>query len=348
MPTLPPFDIGGVTIDPPLTLAPMAGHTNRAFRTLARELGGCGLVCTELISSNALQHDASREYTLSLFDWGADERPLAVQLFGNDPQHMAAAARLVTDAGAQIVDINMGCWVPKVAKKGGGAALLRDMDAAQAVVAAVVDAVDVPVTVKVRSGFDDGVTTAIDFAVAAEQVGAAAIAVHARYAAQGFGGVADWSVIRAVKQAVPNLPVIGNGDVFSAADAARMLHETGCDGVMIGRAALGAPWIFAHIVAALQTGVTPPAPTRAEQAAVALRHAELTLALSNLPKRVAVRELRGQLSKYALDNAGEKHIRNALVRVETPDDVRRVLEPIADGVAYLDVAGRSQPSQMNT
>lgn len=328
---LAPLRIAHLSLDPPLTLAPMAGHTNHAFRQLVRELGGCGLVCTELISSNALQYKGSREKTLGLFDWSADETPFAVQLFGNDPAHMAEAAKIVVDNGATLIDINMGCWVPKVAKKGGGAALLRDVCSAQAVVAAVVNAVDVPVTVKVRSGFEEGETTAIRFARAAEQVGAAAIAVHARYASQGFGGTADWSIIREVKATVETMPVIGNGDVFNADDARRMFAETGCDAVMIGRAALGQPWVFRQIAHTLATGERPPTPSRAERAAIALRHAHLTLATTALPERVAVRELRGQLSKYDLDAPGERHVRNRLVRVETLADVVGILEPLARG-----------------
>jgi len=320
--------IGGIDMETRLTLAPMAGQTNHPFRRLVRELGGCGLVCSELISSNAMQYHGSRERTLGMFDWRPEERPFAVQLFGHDPVHMAEAARAVEDSGADIIDINMGCWVPKVAKKGSGAALLKDVCTAQAVVAAVVAAVDVPVTVKVRSGFEQGETTAIDFARAAEDVGAAAIAVHARYASQGFSGEADWSVIRQVKETVREIPVIGNGDVFCAADATRMLAETGCDGVMVGRAAMGKPWIFRQMWHEMTTGEVLPEPSRAERAALALRQAALTVATTNLPVPVAVRELRGQLSKYALDAPGERYIRNKLVRVETMDDVRATLEPI--------------------
>ena len=170
--------------------------------------------------------------------------PVAVQLFGVEPAVVADAARVVVDHGAEIVDINMGCWVPKIAKKGGGAALLRDVEKARALVAAVVRAVDVPVTVKVRSGFEDGVVSAVPFARAAEAAGAKAVAVHARFAGQGHGGDADWDVIAAVKAATSAMPIIGNGDVHSSADALRMLEQTGCDGVMVGRAALGRPWLF--------------------------------------------------------------------------------------------------------
>ena len=283
---LKPLQIGQMLIETPLTLAPMAGHTNYALRSLCRELGDCGLVCTELISSSIVKN--SRARALQRFDWRASESPIAVQLFGVDPQTVAEAARVVVDHGADIVDINMGCWVPKIAKKGGGAALLRDVKAATAVVEAVVKAVDVPVTVKVRSGFEDGVVTAVPFAVAAEQVGAQAVAVHARFAGQGHGGAADWDVIAAVKEKVRDMPIMGNGDIHSGEDARRMLEQTGCDAVMVGRAALGRPWIFRQIATYLKTGVELAEPSRAERARIALRHAQLTLETTRLPEHVAI------------------------------------------------------------
>ncbi len=326
--SLQPFSIGGHSINPPLTLAPMAGHTNHAFRTLCRDLGGCGLVCSELISSEILKNSGVK-CSRHLFDWTPDERPFAVQLFGSDPAAMALAARIVADWGAPIVDINMGCWVPKVAKKGSGAALLKDVCTAALVVEAVARAVDVPVTVKVRSGWEPGEPTAIPFARAAEQAGAQAIAVHARFARQGFQGEADWDIIRQIK-ALVNIPVIGNGDVTSAGDAARMLMLAGCDGVMIGRAALGQPWIFRQIEHELRTGEPLPAPSHAERAAIALEHARRTLANAGSHEAVVVRELRGQLSKYQLDEPGSAAIRNQIVRVETGDDIQRLLLPLAE------------------
>lgn len=329
---LKPLRIGGITIDTPLFLAPMAGHTNYALRRLCREFGGCGLVCTELISGNIVKN--SRERALQRFDWRADESPVAVQLFGVEPQIVAEAARVVVDHGADIVDINMGCWVPKIAKKGGGAALLRDVKAATAVVEAVVKAVHAPVTVKVRSGFEDGVVTAIPFAVAAEAVGAQAVAVHARFAGQGHGGEADWDVIAAVKDAVRHMPIIGNGDVRTVEDARRMLDYTGCDGVMIGRAALGRPWLFQHIAHYLDTGVALPEPSRSERALIALRHALLTLQTTRLPEHVAVLEMRGQISKYQLDRPGSRRVRNRLVRIESFAELESIL---------LDVAASVQP-----
>jgi nifR3 family TIM-barrel protein len=329
MTTLTPFYIGPYRIDPPLTLAPMAGHSNHAFRALCRELGGCGLVCTELVSSNVIQQSGVQR-TAYKFDWRPEETPIAVQLFGNSPAAMAAAAQVVVAHGAQIVDINMGCWVPKVAGKGGGAALLKDVDTATAVVKAVVRAVDVPVTVKVRSGWEPGELTAIPFARAAEQCGVAAIAVHGRFAQQGFQGEADWDVIRQIKELV-RIPVIGNGDVSDAPSAARMLALTGCDGVMLGRAALGRPWIFRQIAHALATGEDLPEPGLAQRAALALRHARLSVATVTLPEKVAVWELRGQLTRYDLDVPGTVAVRDALLRAESLAQIEDVLLPLAGG-----------------
>ena len=324
MTTFSPAQIGPHTINPPLSLAPMAGHTNHAFRTLVRDLDGCGLVCTELISSNVMKNSGVKR-TIHMFDWTPDERPFAVQLFGNDPAAMALAARVVVDYGADIVDINMGCWVPKVAGKGGGAALLKDVCTATMVVEAVVKAVDVPVTVKVRSGWEAGDLTAIPFAKAAESVGVKAIAVHGRFAKQGFQGDVDWDVIQQVKETV-SIPVFGNGDVKNAADARRMLALTGCDGVMLGRAALGQPWIFHHIAHELATGESLPEPSRPERATIALEHARRTVAeATHIPERVAVMELRGQLTKYDLDELGSVAVRNQLIRAESLSDVETIL-----------------------
>ncbi len=325
---LKPLTIGNLLIDPPLTLAPMAGQTNHAFRTLAREMGDCGLVCTELISSTAMQYKGSRKRTLLKFDWLPDESPFAVQLFGSDPYEMAEAARVVADHGADMVDINMGCWVPKVAKKGGGAALLKDLCTATMVVEAVVNAVDVPVTVKIRSGWSADQPTAVEFARAAEQIGAQAIAVHARFADQGFTGEADWDVIRRVKQAVDRIPVIGNGDLFNAADARAMLEQTGCDGLMIGRAALGNPWIFRQIAYELRTGEPLPAPTISERAQAALRQAQLTLETTKLEPIVAIRELRGQLIKYIVDMPDATTVREKIVQAESMGQIEAALAPL--------------------
>jgi tRNA-dihydrouridine synthase B len=307
--------IANIDISPNVVLAPMAGITSHPFRVICKQLGGCGLVVTELISSMAIHY--KNEKTLGMFDWSADEYPSFCQLFGADPQVMAEAARIVCDAGADGVDINMGCWVPKVAKTGAGAALLKDICQAEAVVKAVVDAVpDKPVTVKVRAGFTQPHITAIKFAKSAAQLGAKSIAVHARFASQGFSGTADWSIIARVKDEVGDLiPVVGNGDIETPEDAARMVRETGCDGVMVGRAALGNPWLLKQIADYLATGTYGPGPSIEERFAIARQHARLQCLQQG--ENIGVRELRGLLPHYFKGIPGATRLRGAITQSET-------------------------------
>jgi nifR3 family TIM-barrel protein len=300
----------------------MAGHTHVGFRTLVRELGCCGLVCSELISSHALEVAPHSRKTRELFDWSQRERPFAVQLFGGVPEEMARAARVVVERGAPMVDINMGCWVPKVAKKGCGAALLDDLPRATAVVRAVCQAVEVPVTVKVRIGFRQGVPTAVPFALAAAEAGVALITVHGRYADQGFKGDSDHRVTAQVRQALPgSVKVIANGDIADLASARRVLEETGCDGLMLGRAALQRPWLFAELASSLCGHEVAPA--LSDPLAVARRHVALSRELVDKPEWVLVRELRGQLLPYRLGRHGpeEERLRQALLAVSSFEDL---------------------------
>jgi len=316
-----PLMIGSVRIDTPLVLAPMAGVTNHSFRLLCRRYGA-GLVVTELLSSHAIHHRNPR--TFGMFDWTPSESPVAVQLFGGDPAMMAEAARMVEDNGADIVDLNMGCWVPKVARTGAGAALMKDVFLAQEVVRAMVNAVKIPVTVKIRSGWDRQKTTAVEFAQRAQDVGARAIAVHARFASQGFTGTADWSVIRRVKDAV-TIPVIGNGDVDTPESAQRMICQTGCDAVMIGRAAMGNPWIFREVAHFLQTGEHLAPPSFSERVEAALTHLKTLAADPYVGEARAVCEMRGQLPHYFKGFPGVSKFRSELVHLESIDAIEDFL-----------------------
>lgn len=313
--------IGNVALPNSLVLAPMAGVTSHAFRLLCRE-HGAGLVVTELLSSHAIHYKNAK--TFGMFDWNDAERPVSVQLFGGDPALMAEAAQVVEAAGADIIDLNMGCWVPKVAKTGAGASLLKDVCLAESVVRAMVNAVSVPVTVKIRAGWDRTQTTGIEFAQRAQDAGAKAIAVHARYANQGFTGHADWSIIRRVKDVV-TIPVIGNGDIETVHDARRMREETGCDGLMIGRAAMGNPWIFGDIEHYLETGSERPAPSLEARMEAAVSHLKRMAATPHVGETRAVKEMRGQITHYFKGFPGVSSLRGKLVVADTIAHIEDIL-----------------------
>ncbi len=234
------MNIGPITLKSPFILAPLAGYTDLAFRLLCREMGA-GMTVSEMISSNGLVH--GQQKTLAMLKTVPEESPFCIQLFGNDPEIMGKAAAIASNHPAQILDINMGCPVRKVVKKGSGAALMKDFERAEQLIQAVISNTNLPVTVKFRSGWTDDAITAPQFAAMAENAGAAAVTVHARTWKQQFGGRADWQVITRVCQAV-SIPVIGNGDILCYQDGLDMIAETGCHGVMIGRGALGNPWVF--------------------------------------------------------------------------------------------------------
>ncbi len=271
-----PLNIGPHVVQPPVVLAPMAGITNAPFRTLCREFsGGKGLFVSEMITTRALVE--RNEKTMQLIHFDATETPRSIQLYGVDPVTVGKAVRMIVDEDlADHIDLNFGCPVPKVTRKGGGSALPYKRPLLRAILhEAVSNAGDLPVTMKMRKGIDDDHITFLDAGRIAVDEGVTAIALHGRTAAQHYGGTADWDAIARLKEHVPEIPVLGNGDIWSADDALRMVRETGCDGVVVGRGCLGRPWLFGDLVAAFEGRAERATPTLREVAVVMRRHAEL-------------------------------------------------------------------------
>ena len=316
----PPMRIGDVVVDPPLVLAPMSGVTNVPYRLLAKE-HGAGLVCNEFISGYGLFWGNQRTQDYLLFE--SSERPVSSQIFGADPAKMAVAAKQVEDKGADILDFNLGCSVKKIVKSGAGACLLQDPDSVFRVIEALLEAVSIPVTIKIRLGWNDGCRNGLEVARGCEQLGVKAVAVHGRTAAQKYHGTANWQAIAEIKQAL-SIPVIGNGDVETPEDAARMFAETGVDAVMIGRGSQGNPWIFSRTIAWLETGVLPPEPTFEERIATALRHGELMLRYKG-PERTAF-EMKKHVSWYAHGLPHASVLRDAVNRTEEWPAIVALLE----------------------
>lgn len=311
------LQIGGVQIANPVILAPMAGVCNPPFRKIAKRLGA-GMVCAEMVSDKALVHGSLKSHQMLTIL--SDEHPVSLQLVGYDKESMVKAAEMLGETNADVIDINMGCPVLKIYKNGSGAALARDAHYAAEIVKAVVERVNKPVTVKFRKGWDDDSVNAVEVAKAVEQAGARAVAVHGRTARQLYGGTADWSIIRKVKDAV-QIPVIGNGDVEAPEDARRLLDETGCDGVMVGRGALGNPWIFREISHFLRTGQKLAQPDATERIDVAVEHLRHLVAYKG--EVVGVREMRKHVAWYIKglpDSAQMRDVVNTqttLVEMET-------------------------------
>ena len=265
--------IGNVTLPNRYILGPMAGVTDLPFRVLCKEQGA-GLLCMEMVSAKAILYN--NKNTESLLEIHPDEQPVSLQFFGSDPKIMSEMAKRVEERPFDIMDINMGCPVPKVVRNGEGSALMKNPKLVYEIVSAMVKAIDKPVTVKIRKGFDDSCINAVEIAKIVEEAGAAAVAVHGRTREQYYSGQADWDIIRQVKEAV-SIPVIGNGDVTSPQKAEELVKQTGCDGIMIARGAQGNPWIFSEMITYEETGTLPERPGKEEVRDMMLRHARLQL-----------------------------------------------------------------------
>lgn len=316
--------LGAFDFPVPVFLAPMAGVTDMAYRILVHELG-CPLVYTEMVSVNGINY--RNERTLRMLRTDARERPLALQLFGNAPEAVARAAAYVESLGvADVIDFNMGCPAPKIVKNGEGSALMREPKRAGEVLRALRRAVRLPVTLKIRKGWDEAHVNAVEIARLAEDAGVDAVAVHGRTREQFYSGQADWDIIRAVKQGV-RIPVIANGDVRNAGDLSRILAATGADGVMIGRAAQGNPWLFRELATFVKTGETPAPPTAEEKRALILRH--LDMLIETKGSHIGPREMRKHATWYTRGMKNSARLRELFNRAETREDFSSILEKLA-------------------
>lgn len=314
--------IGSFQTENNVFLAPMAGVTDSAFRRICRRFG-CGLVYTEMVSAKALYYgDKKTNKMLAVHE---EEKPFAVQIFGSEPDIMAQMASTAAGTGASLLDINMGCPAPKIVNNGEGSALMKDIDKIYRIVSAVNKASSVPVTVKLRKGFDEAHCNALEAAKAAQAGGAAAVTVHGRTREQYYSGKADWDVIGAVKAAL-DIPVIGNGDIFCAQDAADMLSYTGCDAVMVGRGAQGNPFLFRQIGELLQSGQVCYTPTLQDKVDTML--AQLAMMVADKGEYIAVREARKHAAWYL---KGEKHsasVRSAVNNAQNAEELKNILQSI--------------------
>ena len=312
--------IGNVTLDNNVILAPMAGVTDLPFRLLCKEQG-CGLVCTEMVSAKAILY--KNRNTNVLLEVKDQERPVSVQLFGSDPDILGRIAHQIEDGPFDIIDLNMGCPVPKVVNNQEGSALMKNPKLVEQILGSMVKAVKKPVTVKFRKGFDEDHVNAVEIAKIAESCGVAAVAVHGRTREQFYSGKADWDIIRKVKEAV-KIPVIGNGDIFTPEDAKAMMDQTGCDGLMVARGAKGNPWIFSRINHYLDTGELLPPPGLEEIKRMIIRHGELQMQIKG--EVIGMREMRKHMAWYTSGLPHSAAVRNEINQVETLEGLKKLMD----------------------
>lgn len=310
--------IGNVELENNIILAPMAGITNLPFRMICKKFGP-GMVCTEMASSKAMFHNDQK--TKRLLNTEGEKRPISFQIFGSDEETLGYAAKYVSQF-ADIVDINMGCPAPKVVKNGDGSKLLLDLEKAKRIMEAVVENSRVPVTLKIRKGWDKEHVVAVEVAKIAEEVGISAITVHGRTRSEFYTGKADWEIIKKVKESV-NIPVIGNGDVIDEESAYQMFQETGVDGIMIGRGSFGNPWIFQKIIHFLETGEKLPDPSNEEKLKIMKEHIDLAVKEKG---EIAVKELRKQIAWYTKSLKNSSEFRNSINQIETKKELIEKIE----------------------
>ncbi len=320
MQTIKKLQIGNVTLENNLILAPMAGVTDLPFRLLCREQGA-GLLCMEMVSAKAILYKNKNTEELLTID--ERENPVSLQLFGSDPDIMSEIAKQIEERPFDILDINMGCPVPKVVYNGDGSALMKNPKLAGEIIEKTARAVKKPVTVKIRKGFDENSVNAVEMAHIAQESGAAAIAVHGRTREQFYSGKADWDIIRQVKEAV-SIPVIGNGDIRSAEDVTAMARQTGCDGFMIARGAEGKPWIFRQILHYFNTGETLPEPSFEEVTEMLLRHARMQIEFKG--EHTGIREIRKHAAWYTAGYRNSSRLRGRINEVENYEQLRALFE----------------------